>query len=445
MFLNLNMKKTLLIFVLYGFLIIGDSNSPSSSEGEDADEDLAAENNVTLVGEKKVSDQVRAILEHYKKDDPVGLPGAPVPDPMPIPDMKHSFSVATMQFRTANLYGLSKFRIEHIQSDLAAMQVIVGLRIETLEVLGNYTMSTWFSRSSGRFNVTLSNVYIEGHAKLEVERGGQLQAQNIEMDIMFQEIAMNFENLGFMGSIFQGIINSVGTFVFDSIKPFILSEVNTNIRGDVNKQIRALPQRFPNSISPLDMALAEGRRTVRDMGYDPYHFPDYNHTVGIFRVDLTHTWSSGISSFYRVGNVSVRMEDNVVFVGLHVGTQRLKGQCLWEVSVGGGLLSRAGSSSFTVEYIQVKTELSQPLDTRKRPVLRDLDMKVGNIQIRMDGAGTLDYVIEFVVNVLPNLLRYQIVNAIEGPIKVRVQDILDTIDVEELIEEKLPELDNLQL
>jgi hypothetical protein len=79
----------------------------------------------------------------------------------------------------------------------------VGLCIEKLEVLGNYTMSSWFSRSSGPFNVTLSNVYIEGLAKLEVERGGQLQAQNIDMDISFRDIAMNFENLGFLGSLFQ--------------------------------------------------------------------------------------------------------------------------------------------------------------------------------------------------------------------------------------------------
>lgn len=79
----------------------------------------------------------------------------------------------------------------------------MGLRIEKLEVLGNYTMSALFSRSSGPFNVTLSNVYIEGLAKLEVERGGQLQAQNIDMDIIFQDISMNFQNLGFFGNIFQ--------------------------------------------------------------------------------------------------------------------------------------------------------------------------------------------------------------------------------------------------
>lgn len=73
--------------------------------------------------EKKVSDQILQILEHYKQDDPIGLPGAPVPDPMPIPDMKHSFSVATMNFKNVNVHGLSKFRIEHIRSNLADMEV----------------------------------------------------------------------------------------------------------------------------------------------------------------------------------------------------------------------------------------------------------------------------------------------------------------------------------
>jgi hypothetical protein len=86
-------------------------------------EDAAGLSNVTLLGEKKLSDQVRLILDHYKQTDPVGIPGAPIADPMPIPDMKHSFTYATMHFKSAHVHGLSRFRIEHIKSDLAAMQV----------------------------------------------------------------------------------------------------------------------------------------------------------------------------------------------------------------------------------------------------------------------------------------------------------------------------------
>jgi hypothetical protein len=46
-------------------------------------------------------------------------------------------------------------------------------------------------------------VSISGLAKLEVESGGQLQAQKIELDITFQDIAVNFQNLGFFASGFQ--------------------------------------------------------------------------------------------------------------------------------------------------------------------------------------------------------------------------------------------------
>lgn len=61
-------------------------------------------------------------------------------------------------------------------------------------------------------------------------------------------------------------------------------------------------------------------------------------------------------------------------------------------------------------------------------------------QVRCDGAGTLDYITEFVVNVVPNLLRYQIMDALEKPAKLRIQQFFDTINVEEMIKKKVPEI-----
>lgn len=393
-------------------------------------------------GEKRLSEQVQEVLRHFEQDDPVGLPGAPVPDPMDIPDMKQSFSVATMTFKKVKVYGLSKFRIEYIRSDLTAMQVSVAVRISKLDIKGDYTMSAFWSRSRGGFTVLLTDVYVEGVAMLKVQRDGKLQAEEINMDITFSDISMEFENLGFLGSIFQGIINSVGTFLFDSIKPFILKEVNQNLRGDINKNIEKIPQRFPNSIAPLDMAIADARKMVRDMGYDPYNVPNYNYTTGLFNIYLTHVWVTGLSSFYRQGNVTVTMEDNILFASAHVGSQVMVGMCHWELSFG-GLISRAGVASFTVDYLHAKGTVSQPLDTRKKAKLEELELKLGNIQARMDGLGTVDYLVEFVVNVLPNILRQHIVDAIEGPLKIRVQSVLDQYNVAYVIEENIPKLEEM--
>lgn len=64
-------------------------------------------------------------------------------------------------------------------------------------------MSSWFSTSSGDFNVTLIKVNAEGYAGLIVDEEGLLQASNISFGVGFKDIAMKFDNLGFFGSLFQ--------------------------------------------------------------------------------------------------------------------------------------------------------------------------------------------------------------------------------------------------
>lgn len=109
-------------------------------------------------------------------------------------------------------------------------QVSVTVKINSLDIRGLYTMMSWLSKSNGNFTVKLTGVNVEGIARLEVATDGKLHAQDIDMDLTFDKIDLDFTNLGFLGSIFQGVINSVGSFIFDSIKPFILKEVNTNVR-----------------------------------------------------------------------------------------------------------------------------------------------------------------------------------------------------------------------
>lgn len=91
----------------------------------------------------------------------------------------------------------------------------------------------------------------------------------------------------------------------------------------------------------------------------------------------------------------------------------------------------------------MKVNASQSMDTSKSPSLDDIQIELGNIQIRFDGLGTVDYLVEFGVNVLPNLLRYQIVDAMEKPIKLKVQEALNQFTVEKLVRENADKLDNM--
>ncbi|KAJ8734999.1 hypothetical protein PYW08_014249 [Mythimna loreyi] len=421
------------------FFLILAVYAQDESDEEDTTERLAE-------GEKKLSDNIMLMLNHFKQPDPVGLPGDVIPDPCPVADMKQSLSLGTLRLTNTKVYGLSKLRILYVNAQVEELKVTAALRIDTLQARGNYSISSLFSSSKGPFTVDITGLNIIAIANVGVERDGKLRAQDIHADITSTTLSTNFENLGFLGGMLQSLINSGGSAFFDSTIPSILKEVYPKARAEINTKLEEVAGdlQFPNSISPLDMVICDLRNKVTDMKLDPYHVQDYNTSVSIFTIALSNTWITGISSFHRVRNITLKMENNTAVADFEIGTQKLEGRTQWEVGAISGLLNRAGTASFSIEYISARIILAQPLDTRKTPVLRDIDFDIGNIQIRWDGAGTLDYVIEFAVNVLPNLLRYQIMDGLEGPLRGRVQQELDRLNVDELIKQELPKVDEIQ-
>ncbi|EDW04051.1 uncharacterized protein LOC6561705 [Drosophila grimshawi] len=419
-----------LIVILVAIALI---HCSSAQDVNEADDETDAHN--IEVSKNRVAAQIEAVLEHYKQKDPVGLPGAHIPDPVDVPDTSNSLGMANLNMRKVKAYGLSKFRIASINADFKEMMVEAGITLDEMLVKGDYTLSSFFTKANGPFTVILKKVYVTASASLIVKRDGHLTTDRIKMDISFGEMAMDFQNLGFLGSVFQGLINSAPNLVFDAMKPLMQKEVDQKLRIEINASIEKTlgDRRMPNSITPLDSVIAEGRKLVRQNGYDPYHLPDMNRTMGVFSVQLANTWISGVSSFYRVGNITAGMQNNTISLRVQVGTQQITGAGQWEVGL--GLVTRVGHVQFTVQHIRATVEISQSLDTRKRPQINDLQFDMGNIQVRCDGAGTLDYIMEFAVNVLPNLLRYQIMDAIENPIKQRVQEKFNTIDVEQAIKQ----------
>lgn len=85
--------------------------------------DLSVDDHNVKVGERVLSAQIFAIIEHYKQEDPVGLPGATIPDPLPVPDIKQSFTLATIHMKNVLAYGLSKFKIKNMEVDINELKV----------------------------------------------------------------------------------------------------------------------------------------------------------------------------------------------------------------------------------------------------------------------------------------------------------------------------------
>lgn len=388
----------------------------------------------------KLSDQVRLIIDHYKNPNPEGLPGVKIPEPVHWPDKKLSRFGVTLNLHDTHVYGFSKLQIVAIDMDFSKLEIYMAVQANKLEVLGNYTLTTLLglSRTQGSCNITCNEVYMEGIANLFIDKKGHLLAQEIELDVSINNFVVDFKRTDF----FERILNSMGPFVIDTMKPFLMWIVNKYIRVDVNKKLKSLKQTFPNSIEPIDLAIAKGRKFVRELGYDPYRIPDISHGSWLFQATVNDIWITGLSSFYRTGNVTVRMENSTVYVGFDMGGQKIEGTCKWEISVT-NLLAKTGNVAFSVDYFETSVKVNQSVDIRNKPQVEQLQLKLGNIQIHMDGLGTADYIIEILINFFPNLLRNQILKTLETPLKTNVAGIIDGIDFEKIIEEHLLVLDKI--
>lgn len=63
------------------------------------------------------------MIDHYKQTDPLGVPGAAIPDPMKLPNNKAQIAVGTIELKNALAHGISKFRIKSVDLDVEHMMV----------------------------------------------------------------------------------------------------------------------------------------------------------------------------------------------------------------------------------------------------------------------------------------------------------------------------------
>lgn len=139
--------------------------------------------------------------------------------------------MTNLKMMKVKLYGISKFRIRYISTEIKQMESNCGIGFETLTLKGDYSLSSFVSRSKGEkssselcsrlikffflgpFTIHLKNVLIDGNATVGVERDGKLRTQHTNIDVTFSDMTMDFKNLGFLAAVFQSLANSASNVV----------------------------------------------------------------------------------------------------------------------------------------------------------------------------------------------------------------------------------------
>lgn len=316
------------------------------------------------------------------------------------------------------------------------------LKIKRLYVLGNYTLNKMWGRpDSGPFNVTLLDVEAAGSAELRPDDAGRAaQAADTDVDMRFEDCVLDFEN---MSPLYRDTVNSFGPALFELIKPYVTSEVNTGVREEVNERLRPIADRLPALDVPVpDLAVAEARAYVRRLGYDPYRMADRRVRAGPLELAVTNLTVAGLSRFRRVGDVGLEVRGAVLQMTVHVVTGVVDGTADWSYRLTAAF-ARSGRCNVSVDHVQVRAVVNQTLDVRRQPVLDRLDLEVGRVTVRTDRREPVDFMVESALNSLPDLVRHIIVDTLEEPIRIKVQTVLNEVQVDKLIEDRLPDLDRL--
>lgn len=322
------------------------------------------------------------------------------------------------------------------------MQINFNLRTPKLLETGYYACT--LAPCSGNFIFSIVNALWYCSAELKITTSGNLALSKLELDMIHRDgMKIHIQNAGLIG-IF---VNSFGDLLFDGMKSFIMSAIDSNLKNYLNEQFKDLSITLPNSLPPLDTFAMEARKSMKNSKYDPYHIPSFQYSNNVLLIEMKNIYLQGITSLYRTGDMKTYMRNHTLHTIMNFGTTRLNGGCDWEIIL--PFYTKFGIASFEVDHINIFLKIEQSLDITKKPVINELDVNIGNVQLTLDGSSIVEYIAEFSVNLIANLLRNHIVKIFHTRIIKEIQDKLCNFNIEDVIfehlsfNEELPTTDSL--
>ncbi|KAK3853698.1 hypothetical protein Pcinc_039776 [Petrolisthes cinctipes] len=390
------------------------------------------------MGEEPLTPQriVEDLVEYFSQRDPHGIPVLDVPEPLTIPGER---SASGITLYDATISGHSGLRLEYVNVNITSLSAMTRITMPFLNIFGDYDWPGYWGSSSGEANITLVAIQATTELYLGVNNQGLLTVEDVRIDFVYDDLKLDFTGLSYTHSL---LVGTASTFFSTVIQPFVVGGAQSKIMDRINERMkqRLAHLTFPDSISPADYAVTKVRNRIREMNMDPFKANktiDQNLTWGV-TIQLKNVAVSGISTIHRTHEVSFQFIDNAVFVTLQIGTQTLAGGADWSLSA--ALMPGVGGHlDLEIESLAITIEIKQPANIRSPPTLRKIDVQLGNIAVRSGGEGTMDYIVEAAVNILPNALRNVIMNKLEPKIHQIIQREMNKMDLYRIVMNKLAE------
>ncbi|XP_042861324.1 uncharacterized protein LOC122246676 [Penaeus japonicus] len=323
------------------------------------------------------------LVEYFSQRDPHGIPVLKVPEPIEMPDR---VAASQITFWDLKISGHSGLRLDYINVNLTTFTGVVRISIPKINLLGQYEWPGWWSTSSGLTNITMTDIQVAANLQFGISAEGLLKADGILITLNYEDLILGFEGLAGEHAL---LVGAADTFFSTIIQPLIVGGAQEKLTAVINERLeqRLKGKPFPNSISPIDYLVAKVRRDMRESGKDliSVERKDVDLAWGV-SVQLKNIQIKGLTTLHRTHEVSAQFIDNALFVTIQIGTQQLRAGADWSVSA--SLLPAVGGHlDVEVESLAVTVMAKQPADIRSPPVLREIDVQLGNVDRRWIGSG----------------------------------------------------------
>lgn len=395
-----------------------------------------------LLKQNHLEAQLKSFLHIAVEDgvlDPSNVVHDYVTDPFPVEDFTIKKPVAG-SFKNIELTGLRDLKIEEMKLNLGLMKMKVDMVIPLVRIEGLYALNGRIAffpiHGGGDFWMNVSHLQIFAKTGLIKNKYGQLIVSDIELDVENDDIELHFDNLGSqrLSFVMNSILNKLSGLIFNQIKDLVLNGSEGDIKRHINAKLKQLPDAFISGKSEFifDDLLAKTKLAIKSSGFDPFPLPDTNKSFArslhflTFRGDLKlyNGTLYGISTLIRTGDLIATYKDNYVTLEASLGFDNLTGQMNWSASIMDA--GPAGTASLAVSQISAYLKIRQHLSEGSPPELHDFKIEnINYLWINVRGLGTMDFLLEFIINLISNLFKGLLRIAISGPIKDVVQNELN--------------------
>lgn len=422
--------------------------------------DAYAENNFTETTTRREDgiesgvSRLKGLLRSAKTDDGVIdlniLLRRNVKDPIPISDFNVSssgvFTNIHGRFTDVQLHGLRDFSLKKMEMNLSRMNLSAIIHIPMLRFSGNYALDgtlTFISVSGeGGFWMNISDITLYGHSLVRSRSDGRMEMGEIKLFSNVNSIKLHFENLmggGRWSSFSNSVLNQLSELILDELKHTLLTELSRFLKQQFNYVLlEYLPRGFmdPETTNIVDSVLKQMGRNMRQNGLDPFPLPDQKekfHRRVLFidsrgELELTDGSLHGLSSIYRKGDVVASFENNSICFDASFGFKNLTGGYDWKAHVFG--VGPSGHVTIAVQSFEGYLRFKQDLISGSKLQLDTLNVTdIRQIWLDVSGLGTWDFVLEILINLITNGIKMNLADAIAGPVKLSIQNELDTFNI----------------